>query len=191
MYFRSVTMYSKIGESQYRLGSLLLSKGMVSGEQLDEAIVFQRCNKSQRLGQILVDKGYLSERQLRKTLSYQGWMRKAACIFAFSLAPMQLAVAKDVSDQTILLPSWDQQFAADNSGFESGFSSSDELADNAMPVYVSLDEIRDAYMFVTGQSDTENPQSQLGWTASQVSAFRYNVDLFASGGMRVSLRYKF
>ena len=190
-FFRSVTMYSKMGESQYRLGSLLVSKGMVSGEQLDEAIEIQKYNRALPLGQILIDKGYLSERQLRKTLSYQSWMRKAACIFAFTLAPMHLAAAKDISDPTIMLPSWDQQFAADSSGFESGLPSSDELVDEAMPIYISLDEIRDAYRFVTGRSSEPDAQSQLGWMASEVSSLRYNVDLFASGGMRLNLKYKF
>lgn len=187
----SITMYSKMGESQYRLGSLLLSKGVLSSAQLDEAVELQKSNKGLRLGEILIDKGYLTERQLSKALSHQSWLRKAAYVVAFSIAPLQMAAAKDITDQEILLPSWDSEFAVENSGFSSGLPNSDELADEAMPVYVSLDEIRDAYMLVTGRADEMPAQRQLGWAAPELSSFRYNVDLFTSGGMRFNLRYRF
>jgi type IV pilus assembly protein PilB len=55
---------------RFKLGDLLVSSGMITGDQLDEALRNQSRSKK-RLGSILVEKGYLTERQLAEVLSRQ------------------------------------------------------------------------------------------------------------------------
>jgi type IV pilus assembly protein PilB len=53
-----------------RIGDMLLHSGLITQEQLDEALAEQKRTK-ERLGQILVRKGYITERQLAEILSRQ------------------------------------------------------------------------------------------------------------------------
>ncbi len=53
-----------------RLGQLLVDTGMITREQLDEALSKQQ-DDSRRLGEILVDEGLLSESQVTQVLSQQ------------------------------------------------------------------------------------------------------------------------
>lgn len=53
-----------------KLGDLLVNTGMLSQEQLDQALAFQRETKG-RLGEILIAKGYLSEQQVIEVLEFQ------------------------------------------------------------------------------------------------------------------------
>lgn len=175
--------------SQYRIGSLLLSKGLISQEQLSEAIAFQQTNKDLRLGQILVDRGYISARQLRKTLNFQSWARKAACVLAFTLAPCQLVTAKEIVEQPILLPSWDKELAHGNPGFDAGFVNAEVIEGDFLPVGISLDDVKDAYMLVTGQKSRE--VSAQGFAKTSVSAVDYDVEVISGGGMRFNMQYHF
>lgn len=75
-----------------RLGQILLTKGLITRSQLDEAITLQLTNK-QRLGEILITQGLISERQLKKALKKQNNLRVAATLVAALLSPFQMASA--------------------------------------------------------------------------------------------------
>jgi type IV pilus assembly protein PilB len=53
-----------------RLGDLLLQKGLITPERMDEAIALQQ-KLSKRMGQIIVDKGWVSEQDMLVTLGEQ------------------------------------------------------------------------------------------------------------------------
>lgn len=55
-----------------RLGDLLIRSGVISNEQLDEAIALQKTDdKGKRLGDILIERGFITEKQLIDTLQMQ------------------------------------------------------------------------------------------------------------------------
>lgn len=52
-----------------RIGDILINAGFIKEEQLQEALAYQKVDKSKRLGAILVDYGYVTETQLLEALS--------------------------------------------------------------------------------------------------------------------------
>jgi len=52
-----------------RIGDILINAGFIKEEQLQEALAYQKVDKSKRLGAILVDYGYVTEAQLLAALS--------------------------------------------------------------------------------------------------------------------------
>ncbi len=54
-----------------KIGELLVESGLITQEQLEEALEFGKGNKGMRLGSILVKKGYASEIDIAQTLSFQ------------------------------------------------------------------------------------------------------------------------
>lgn len=77
---------SRMQSKQFRLGELLIEKGLISDTQLTEAIALQKQSAGKQLGQILIDYGYISERQLRKALRRQGRLRLFAAVMTFWLS---------------------------------------------------------------------------------------------------------
>ncbi|WP_069863534.1 hypothetical protein [Pseudomonas citronellolis] len=75
-----------------RLGQILVSKGLISAAQLDQAIQLQLRN-GLRLGETLIAQGWVSERQVRQALKKQNNLRLAATLVAALLGPFQLASA--------------------------------------------------------------------------------------------------
>lgn len=61
---------SSILRPQKKLGEILLAKGMVTEEQISEAVALQR-QHGRLLGQVLLDKGWISDRQMTEVLSEQ------------------------------------------------------------------------------------------------------------------------
>ncbi|OBY90843.1 hypothetical protein A6723_021710 [Pseudomonas sp. AU11447] len=80
-----------------RLGQILVSKGLITSQQLDKAIQLQLTN-GLRLGETLIQQGWISERQLGRALKKQNNLRLAATLVAALLSPFQLASA-DVQRQ--------------------------------------------------------------------------------------------
>ncbi len=70
-----------------RLGSLLIKKGLITEQQLDDALKVQ-LTSGMRLGEALIDLGVLSERQLQKALKKQSRHRFIATIMAMILGPL-------------------------------------------------------------------------------------------------------
>ena len=52
-----------------RLGDLLVESGMISAQQLQEAL--EKKTKDEKLGDLLIQEGYLSEQQLIEVLEFQ------------------------------------------------------------------------------------------------------------------------
>ena len=75
-----------------RLGQILVSKGLISAAQLDQAIQLQLRN-GLRLGETLIAQGWVSERQVKRALKKQNNLRLAATLVAALLGPFQLAIA--------------------------------------------------------------------------------------------------
>jgi len=70
-----------------RLGLLLIRKGLLTEQQLDDALKIQ-LKTGQRLGEVLVEQGLLTERQLTKALKKQSRYRFVAAFMAMVLGPM-------------------------------------------------------------------------------------------------------
>ena len=75
-------------QQRSRLGTLLIHKGMITRQQLDEALTLQ-AQSGMRLGEVLVNNGWLTERQLSKALKKQSRYRLIAAISAVLLGPIQ------------------------------------------------------------------------------------------------------
>jgi type IV pilus assembly protein PilB len=57
-------------KNRKRLGELLIDAGLLSEEQLTEALAYQK-NTGERLGKVLIEREYLAEEQLVEALEYQ------------------------------------------------------------------------------------------------------------------------
>jgi len=79
---------------QYRLGSLLIRKGLIQPEQLDTALAYQR-DQSVPLGQALIALGYVSQRQINRALRKQSRIRLCAAVVAFVMAPFNWCHASE------------------------------------------------------------------------------------------------
>lgn len=75
-------------QQKSRLGTLLLHKGLVTRQQLDEALTIQS-ETNMRLGEVLIQKGWLTERQLSRALRKQSRYRLIAAMTAVLLGPIQ------------------------------------------------------------------------------------------------------
>ena len=58
------------GRRKVRIGDLLLNEGIISMEQLEEALGKQKIQKK-RLGEILVDDGYVTDETMANALCHQ------------------------------------------------------------------------------------------------------------------------
>ncbi len=86
-------------QQKSRLGTLLTHRGLISRQQLDEALTLQ-AQSGERLGEVLINKGWLTEKQLSKVLRRQSRVRLIAAVGAVLLGPMQpfMANANAVDD---------------------------------------------------------------------------------------------
>ena len=75
-----------------RLGQILISKGLITAQQLETAIKIQLTSQL-RLGELLIEQGLLTRRQLAKALRRQNNLRLAATLVAALMSPFQLASA--------------------------------------------------------------------------------------------------
>ncbi len=75
-----------------RLGRLLVNRGYISEQQLDDALSLQR-STGQRLGEVLVSQGLLTERDLDRTLKHQKRYRYTAAFVAMVVTPLQPVVS--------------------------------------------------------------------------------------------------
>lgn len=73
-----------------RIGNVLIKKGWLNSEQLEQALLLQR-QTSRRLGESLIQLGYINQKQLRKALNQQTWSRSS--IAGVMLAASQLFIS--------------------------------------------------------------------------------------------------
>lgn len=82
-----------------RLGRLLVNRGYITENQLNEALAVQR-ETGTRLGEILIASGVIESRDLNRTLKHQQRYRYAAAFAAMVAAPLQPMVAFAASTPT-------------------------------------------------------------------------------------------
>lgn len=70
-----------------RLGSLLISKGLITRTQLSLALNLQ-VSTGMRLGEVLVHQGILNEKQIQQALSRQNRQRLWASVLTLVLGPL-------------------------------------------------------------------------------------------------------
>lgn len=89
-------------QQRSRLGTLLINKGLITRQQLDEALTMQG-QSGIRLGEALISKGWLTEKQLDKALRKQSHYRLIAAISAVLLGPLQpfMANANAATDDNL------------------------------------------------------------------------------------------
>jgi len=71
-----------------RLGRLLVNRGYISEQQLDQALTAQ-AEQGCLLGEVLVAKGWVTERELQKVLRHQKNYRLATAAVTMIVAPLQ------------------------------------------------------------------------------------------------------
>lgn len=75
-------------QQKSRLGTLLIHRGLITRQQLDEALTVQ-AQLGLRLGEIMIQKGWLTEKQLKNALRKQSRYRLIAAMSAILLGPFQ------------------------------------------------------------------------------------------------------
>jgi hypothetical protein len=79
-------------QQKSRLGTLLIHKGLITRQQLDQALT-QQAKTGLRLGEVLVENNWISEKQLNRVLKKQSRYRLVAAISAMLLGPFQPFIA--------------------------------------------------------------------------------------------------
>jgi hypothetical protein len=87
-----INSYQNTRVEKSRLGRLLVNRGYITDEQLDDALYRQRATGA-KLGEILVAHGLISQRSLARTLKHQQRYRYAAAFAAMVVAPLQPLVS--------------------------------------------------------------------------------------------------
>lgn len=89
-------------QQKSRLGLMLIKKGMITSDQLDQALRIQNTS-GMRLGEVLIDQGWISSRQLDRTLKKQTRYRYVAALTAILLGPIQpfMANANSVDQEAV------------------------------------------------------------------------------------------
>tara|TARA_R110001599_G_scaffold15488_4_gene64691 strand:+ start:2888 stop:3685 length:798 start_codon:yes stop_codon:yes gene_type:complete len=75
-----------------RLGRLLINRGYITEQQLDEALILQASQKMM-LGEVLLAQGWITEKDLQRTLKHQSRYRYTAAFIALAAAPFQPMLA--------------------------------------------------------------------------------------------------
>ncbi len=76
-----------------RLGTLLVSRNLITAEQLRAAVREQNLHPELPLGQVLVQQKLITQRQLTRALRWQSNIRCATLAVAFTMLPLQAAAA--------------------------------------------------------------------------------------------------
>ena len=90
--FDPISINPEIGQinknnPKYRLGSLLVQKGILTPNQLQIALSYQNDNHV-KLGQALISLNYVTPSTLKRVLVKQSWLKTVATVGAFVLAPL-------------------------------------------------------------------------------------------------------
>lgn len=85
-------------QEKSRLGLLLINKGLITREQLDQALNIQMAS-DMRLGEVLISQGWITAKQLNRSLKKQTRYRYVAAITAMLLGPIQPFMASASTEQ--------------------------------------------------------------------------------------------
>lgn len=86
-------------EEKSRLGRLLVNRGYLTEDQLEQGLRLQR-ESGQRLGEVFVESGWITERELHKVLKHQSRYRNAAALVTMAVLPFQPMVSFASSSTT-------------------------------------------------------------------------------------------
>ncbi|MEH6563463.1 MAG: pilus assembly protein PilB, partial [Marinobacter sp.] len=75
-------------EEKSRLGRLLVNRGYLSEDQLDDGLRLQR-DSGKRLGEVFIAAGWITERELGRVLKHQSRYRSAAAMVTMVALPFQ------------------------------------------------------------------------------------------------------
>ncbi|MFD1018918.1 GspE/PulE family protein [Thalassobacillus hwangdonensis] len=142
-----------------RLGDLLKDVGMVTEEQINDAL--ESKDRNQKLGDVLVDKGYVTERQLIEVLEFQLGTPHVS-LYHYPIDPSVITIVpKEFSVRNLLIPIEKKEgklvvamkdpmdyFAIDDLKISTGFEIS--------PVIATKDEILQAINRHYNLKDTES-----------------------------------
>jgi hypothetical protein len=151
-------------QQRSRLGTLLIHKGLITREQLDQALTMQS-QTGMRLGEALISNGWISQKQLDKALRKQSRYRLVAAISAMLLGPFQpfMANANAATDDNIAVA---EQTINVRSGMQalSESAMSSVTAQGAMDNYERLLDIVNSDL----SSDEETAMTTLESLASSI-----------------------
>ena len=80
-----------------RLGRLVVAKGWINDEQLEQALSYQQ-NNDCKFGESLVQLGFINHKQLKKVLSKQRWVRSLVAGAVMVSSPICPVLASESND---------------------------------------------------------------------------------------------
>ncbi len=86
-----------------QLGALLVEAGLLTEEQLDNALMLQT-GKNKRLGKILVELGYINEEQIAETISRQLSIPRVDCNSYSPSKELLALVPRETAERKIIFP---------------------------------------------------------------------------------------
>jgi type IV pilus assembly protein PilB len=91
------------GVKKKRLGEILIDEGLITEEQLENALTFQK-GKNKKLGKVLIELGYISDIQVAETLTKQLSLTFVNCT-GYSPPPEVLSViSKETAEKKLVFP---------------------------------------------------------------------------------------
>jgi len=91
-----------------RLGQILLARGDITEQQLEEALSLQATN-GQPVGACLQQLGYISEKTLKKALRRQAWLKPCAACLTCLVAPFSLQCQASSFEDSEFSSDWIEQ----------------------------------------------------------------------------------
>lgn len=79
-------------EEKSRLGRLLINRGYLTEQQLEQGLLRQR-ESGMKLGEVLIAENWISEKDLQRVLKHQSRYRNAAALVAMATLPFQPVVS--------------------------------------------------------------------------------------------------
>lgn len=160
-------------EEKSRLGRLLLNRGYLSEQQLNEGLRVQR-ETGQRLGEVLLAAGWITEKDLQRALRHQTRYRNAAALMTMVALPFQplVSFAANASDSPA------QGAAAGQMIAESGLSalSDDEMAGVSAQSDVGLLARLAVVQDLAASAGSDHPDNPV--TTDAVDGLRLAADVF-------------
>jgi len=137
-------------QQKSRLGTLLIHKGIITRQQLDQALT-EQAKSGKRLGEVLIANQWISEKQLNKVLKKQSRYRLIAAVSAMLLGPIQpfMASANAAVDDNRAIA---EQTLSERTGMQS-LSDSDMGAVSGQSLGTNHEKLIDIINGATGDSE--------------------------------------
>lgn len=86
-----------------KLGEILLEEGLISEEQLENALLMQK-GKNKKLGKVLIEMGYITDMQVAETLTKQLSLQMVDCNKYTPSRDILSLIPKDIAESKVVLP---------------------------------------------------------------------------------------